>query len=159
MIRDVAAADHAVLCALNNAAVPHVNSLEVSGLEELLEMAAHARVVERDGALAALLVAFAPGAAYPSANYRWFATRYDAFLYVDRVVVDPTARGRGIARALYDDLAAVATARAARHLTCEVNERPPNPGSLAFHERLGFAEVGRQQTGAKAVILVARELG
>ncbi|HXV37437.1 MAG TPA: hypothetical protein VEC18_09820 [Myxococcota bacterium] len=37
---------------------------------------------------------------------------------------------------------------------------PPNPGSLAFHERCGFVEVGRQDTdgGAKLVCLVSKDL-
>ena len=45
-------------------------------------------------------------------------------------------------------------------ITCEVNTRPANPDSMAFHERLGFREVGRQQTegGAKEVALLAWEL-
>ena len=37
------------------------------------------------------------------------------------------------------DLAAIA---AGRPLCCEVNLVPPNPGSLAFHDRLGFAACG-----------------
>jgi predicted GNAT superfamily acetyltransferase len=42
-------------------------------------------------------------------------------------------------------------------VTCEVNLDPPNPRSLAFHERLGFREVGRQATkgGAFTVVLLA----
>ena len=40
-------------------------------------------------------------------------------------------------------------ARAARHdrVVCEVNLVPPNPGSDAFHDRMGFAEVGRATLG------------
>ena len=37
------------------------------------------------------------------------------------------------------DLAAIA---AGRPLCCEVNLVPPNPGSLASHDRLGFAACG-----------------
>jgi predicted GNAT superfamily acetyltransferase len=35
---------------------------------------------------------------------------------------------------------------------------PPNPGSLAFHERLGFKQVGvrQEEGGAKAVALMER---
>jgi predicted GNAT superfamily acetyltransferase len=40
---------------------------------------------------------------------------------------------------MYEDLAAMA---GDRPLCCEVNLVPPNPGSLAFHERLGFAACG-----------------
>jgi predicted GNAT superfamily acetyltransferase len=67
------------------------------------------------------------------------AARGPAFLYVDRVVVAAEARGLGHARRLYDDLAATA---AGRPLCCEINLVPPNPASLAFHERLGFAACG-----------------
>ena len=28
-------------------------------------------------------------------------------------------------------------------LCCEVNLEPPNPGSLRFHHRIGFTEVGQ----------------
>jgi predicted GNAT superfamily acetyltransferase len=60
-------------------------------------------------------------------------------VYVDRVVVDEAARRRGLAQALYADLARTAVERP---LVCEVNLEPPNPGSLAFHERLGFHPCG-----------------
>jgi predicted GNAT superfamily acetyltransferase len=33
-------------------------------------------------------------------------------------------------------------------ICCEVNLRPHNPGSFAFHQRLGFAVVGEQDTEA-----------
>ena len=38
-------------------------------------------------------------------------------------------------------------ARAAGHdrIVCEVNLDPPNPGSDAFHAKMGFAEVGRAE--------------
>jgi predicted GNAT superfamily acetyltransferase len=45
-------------------------------------------------------------------------------------------------------------------VTCEVNLDPPNPESLAFHARLGFARVGEQETkgGSVTVALLAAEL-
>jgi hypothetical protein len=38
-----------------------------------------------------------------------------------------------------------AEARAAGHerVVCEINFDPPNPGSDAFHAKLGFSEIGR----------------
>jgi predicted GNAT superfamily acetyltransferase len=50
--------------------------------------------------IAAFLLAFREGAGYDSVNYRWFAQRYERFLYVDRVVVAPAARGQGAASQL-----------------------------------------------------------
>ena len=84
---------------------------------------------------------------------------HDDFLYVDRIVVDGAARGQGIGRALYDELFAYAGGRTAR-ITCEVNVRPPNPGSLRFHERAGFRAVGEQSTegGTKQVRLLEKPL-
>ncbi len=40
---------------------------------------------------------------------------------------------------MYDELAGIA---AGRPLCCEFNLVPPNPASLAFHDRLGFAACG-----------------
>jgi hypothetical protein len=61
---------------------------------------------------------------------------------VDRVVVAPGARGKGVARALYDDLTRIAKSEMTNLLVCEVNLDPPNPESLAFHEKLGFTACG-----------------
>jgi predicted GNAT superfamily acetyltransferase len=98
-------------------------------------------------------------AAYGSANYRWFCERYDDFLYIDRVVADPAFRGRGVGRALYDHAIEFGRGRAPL-LTCEVNETPPNPDSMRFHENLGFRPLGRQETegGAKSVVLLGLDL-
>ena len=43
---------------------------------------------------------------------------------------------------------------------CEVNAVPPNPASQAFHERLGFVQVGSAQLagGAKTVTYMVREI-
>jgi predicted GNAT superfamily acetyltransferase len=100
-------------------------------------------VAEVDGERAGFLFGFTEGSAYASPNYRWFAARYPSFVYVDRVVVDERHRGLGIGRLLYDDLVAWS---AGRHpvLCAEVNTRPRNDGSLRFHSRYGFTEVGRQ---------------
>ena len=46
-------------------------------------------------------------------------------------------------------------------MTCEVNLEPPNPESLAFHDRLGFGRVGEQATkgGSVVVALLSRDVG
>ncbi|MEM8742588.1 MAG: GNAT family N-acetyltransferase [Pseudomonadota bacterium] len=101
--------------------------------------------------LGGFLIALGPDASYDSPNYRWFQARGGRFAYVDRVIVAPEAGRGGIARALYADLARAALAAGLAEITCEVNRIPPNPASDAFHARLGFAEIGRMQTGAKTV--------
>ena len=77
-----------------------------------------------------------------SPNFIWFRARYPRFVYVDRIVVAPSARGRGCARRLYDDLFEHAARAGNDRVVCEVNKTPPNPASNAFHAALGFVEVG-----------------
>lgn len=158
-IRPLAPADHAWALALNNAEVPHVSALDADSLAALLGMAAVAAVAEVGGAAAGFIVALLPGAAYGSENYRWFDARYPGFLYIDRVIADPAYRGRGVAGALYRHAIEFGRGRA-DILTCEVNETPPNPGSLRFHEKLGFRPLGRQETegGAKSVVMLGLDL-
>lgn len=157
IIRNIEKPDSSVIAELNSAAVPNVNLLEEPALYSLVESAAYARVADIDGDVVGLMVAFGPGSSYQSLNYRWFDDRYGDFLYVDRIVVSEAARGRGIGKKLYDDLSAFAEGRSSC-LACEVNERPPNPGSMRFHERLGFRIVGRQETdgGSKSVALMLK---
>ena len=143
-LRDAAEQDFATILALNEASVHFLSPLTAARLSWLHGQAAYHRVVEQDGAVCAFLLAFAPGTAYDSANYRWFTERYTEFLYVDRVVVDIGKQGRGLGRILYDDLFDFARARAFPRIVCEFDIEPPNESSRRFHERFGFREVGTQ---------------
>ncbi len=157
-IRDAETGDFAALVALNNAAVPAVNALTEDDFAAFAAMADLFRVVGPAGDPCALLIALQPGRPYDSENYRWFERAFDSFLYVDRVVVAPTLRGEGIGAALYADFEAAARVFGVARLACEVNLDPPNPGSLRFHERLGFRPAGTQTAGGKQVQLMTRDL-
>lgn len=128
------------LLALNNAHAVELSRLDPERLEHLV---AQAFLATRIGAVDAFLLAFDQGADYDSPNFRWFRAGYDSFVYVDRVVVAPGARGRGLGRLLYEELFAEARASGHHRVVCEVNMDPPNPASDSFHAALGFAEVGR----------------
>jgi predicted GNAT superfamily acetyltransferase/catechol 2,3-dioxygenase-like lactoylglutathione lyase family enzyme len=156
-LRPPAAGDAAALLALNNAHAVELSELAADGLARLLAVAFRARVA---GEGAALLVALDQEADYDSPNFLWFRARYPRFVYVDRVVVAPAARGRGLARALYADLFAAAAAAGHERIACEVNVEPPNPVSDAFHAALGFVEVGRAHLAdrGKGVRYLLREL-
>ena len=157
-LRDVVDSDLAVLAELNDAAAPAVNALGLAGLTAHVPACELALVAESDGELLGFLLALAPGADYASENYRWFSAHVPGSLYVDRIVVAPGAHGRGIGRALYESVDARARELGLGVVTCEVNLEPPNPQSLAFHERLGFARVGEQATkgGTVVVALLSR---
>jgi predicted GNAT superfamily acetyltransferase len=126
---------------LNNAAPPNVNALTDEQFAWLATHADYFRVAEKNGAIAGFVMAISNGTEYWSANYAWFGEKFDRFIYLDRVVVAPEARRSGVGRALYNDLQAFARGRWPR-ITLEVNVRPPNPGSISFHEALGFRRVG-----------------
>jgi len=140
----------AALLALNNAHAQELSWLEPGKLVAMVGEAFLARRVGRDDAL---LIAFDQDAAYDSPNFLWFRERYDRFVYVDRIVVAQAARGRGLARALYETLFDAARAAGHVRVVCEVNSNPPNPASDAFHAGLGFVEVGAAVLpgGGKAV--------
>jgi len=127
------------LLALNNAHAQELSWLEPERLQHLVAQAFLAR---RIGNLDAFLLAFDQNADYDSPNFLWFRARYPRFVYVDRIVVASSARGRGCARTLYRDLFEHAIEAGHGRAVCEVNSRPPNPASDAFHAALGFVEVG-----------------
>jgi uncharacterized protein len=127
------------LLAFNNAHARELSWLEPARLEHLVGETLLAR---RIGEIDAFLLAFDQDARYDSPNFLWFLERYPRFAYVDRIVVAPSARGRGCARRLYDDLFEHAKRAGHDRVVCEVNQNPPNPASDAFHAALGFAEVG-----------------
>lgn len=155
-LRDVLDADLDRVRVINERAVPHVNSISRSRFEGFIREAIYFRVALLDGELAGYLVAFAAGAGYESLNYRWFEELYDDFIYIDRIAVSETARRQRIASTLYRDLLAFARGRTAM-VTCEVNTRPANAESMAFHQSFGFEPVGTQETdgGDKTVCLMA----
>ena len=158
-IERATAADHPDILALNESGLPHVNRISAGDLAKFAAQSCYFRITREDEKLAGFLLAFSQRASYHSPNFLWFRDRYPRFVYIDRIVVAPSRRRSGIGRLLYADLESVAYALAL-DLTCEVNLDPPNPGSLAFHQRFGFCEVGRQRTddGAKLVCLMSKEL-
>jgi uncharacterized protein len=142
------------LLALNNAHARELSWLEPERLEYLVSEALLAR---RIGELDAFLLAFDQDPRYDSPNFLWFRARYPRFVYVDRIVVASSARGRGYARRLYDDLFEHATRVGHDRVVCEVNQ---NPSSDAFHAALGFAEVGSASVydGQRTVRYLSRDL-
>lgn len=159
VIRDATVKDHPELLAMNNAATPHVNALTAEEFAWIAAHAAYFRVCEDADGITGYVVCVPSGLDYWSANYKWFAERYAGFLYLDRVIVSERARRSGVGRALYTDLHGTAEGRWPR-ITLEVNLRPPNPNSIAFHEAMGYTPVGvrEYEGGSKAVQMFERRM-
>ena len=163
-IRAAESADYADVLVMNEGALPHVSSLTEAEFSVLAGQCFYFRVAWVDGAMAGFLMALCPGEDYRSLNYRWFSEKYASFVYIDRIVVAPQFNGLGIGRALYADVERATLvpgeAGVVPILTCEVNLNPPNPGSVAFHTKLGFAEVGQLVADeGKLVSLMVKVVG
>jgi uncharacterized protein len=83
----------AQLLSLNNAHAQELSWLDARGFSHLVQ---EASIAWRIGAVDAFLLAFDQACAYDNTNFQWFRARYDRFLYIDRVVVAESDRGRGM---------------------------------------------------------------
>jgi predicted GNAT superfamily acetyltransferase len=155
-LRALVRADWPAVLSLNEASVHELSELDGERLQFVLTCAHRALVAEAQGAVVAFAVAMAPRAAYDSSNYRWFSERFERFLYLDRIAVDPRHRRAGIGARLYDEMEAAA--RPFGRMVCEVNLEPRNEASLAFHEARGYREIARLQHPGKLVALMSKEL-
>lgn len=138
-ISDQGASRQADLLALNNLHQKETSFLTGDAWRHLVSEAFVATCIGTQG----FLITFDEAANYDSPNFIWFKKKYSAFVYVDRIVVAATARGQGGARQLYEQLFDTAKRSGVERVVCEVNFDPPNPVSDAFHDQLGFSEVGR----------------
>ncbi len=155
LLRDATPADFQCILALNAGSVQFTSPLDLKRLAALHAQSARHRVVEHAGKIVAFLLALREGADYASPNYRWFASRYAQFLYIDRIVVAKDAPAQGFGSFLYADLFAFAATAGIDTLACEYDAEPPNLRSARFHAKHGFGEVGRQSlyNGDKIVSL------
>ena len=156
LIRTLDVRDVPTLWSINEEGVPGVGQITSAAMEALLGFSSLALGVDGDAGLRGFVLCIRPGSAYDSPNYRWFQARYDSFLYVDRVAVAAGARDSGCGSLLYRAVFEYADLHQTP-VMAEVNVRPPNPGSLRFHTRHGFVEVGQQDHGHTAVTMLRRD--
>ena len=145
VVRNIEIADLPRVLEINNANTPGVSELTFTELETDLENSLHALAIDNEqGEVCAFCITFDPGAPDAGDNHRWFAERYKSFVYLDRIAIDSNHQNRGLGALLYQAVEQHMQ-NSAEHalLCCEVNLEPPNPGSLRFHQRIGFMEIGR----------------
>jgi predicted GNAT superfamily acetyltransferase len=158
--REVEPRDLDALLGLNNAAVPNVNLLDIHALRHFAETAPWFFVAETAAGPTGFAIVLRPGAIYESLNYRWFSERYPDFVYIDRIVIAEDSRRFGVGRAFYERIEQFAWDAKAPVICAEVNLRPPNPGSIAFHEARGFERVEEvDRLDGKRLAMFAKKLG
>jgi len=120
-----------------------VNTLTEAKAEWLIAHVVTPGLALLDDQPAGVVVVLSDDCGYDSDYYRWFTERYANFLYIDRVIVAASARGQGIARALYAEIDWIAQERKLA-IVADVYSDPPNVPSLALHRAMGYQEVGSQ---------------
>ena len=138
-IADITQDHYDQILRLNTQFVHWLSPLNQDDLEALLGVATYAKQIN-DGH--AVLIGYRHDVEYDHKNLRWLRARFNKFHYIDRVIVDDRAHGQGLARLLYDDFARVAHEENLKRVVCEVNTKPDNPGSHAFHLKMGFKGIG-----------------
>ncbi len=159
--RPIVESDVKLIRLINNDAYPAVPRATGDEMATLVQKAPWGVLAQSGDDIAGFVLCFDPGADYDSENYRFFEENFDSHFYIDRIVIAKPFRGVGMGAVLYNQVFDAAKARGARHVTCEVNLDPPNPASIAFHRKMGFSDVGTQDTkgGSVVVQLMAAEVG
>ncbi len=161
LIREYAPSDLSAIHVLNEQAVPAVATETIDDLAHVANESTIALVADVDGVVVGFCLVLVPGRDYDSMNYLWFSERYTDFIYLDRVAIAPDFQRQGIGKAIYAEVEHLAAKRraGAEMFTLEVNLRPRNDESLGFHSRLGFVEVGQQETDHGTLVsLMAKQL-
>ena len=151
-LRGLSSDDVEAMWTINEEGLPGTGQVSRQELTTLLDLSSLSLGAFEGEMLLGFVLCLPPRTSYGSLNYGWFNQRYDAFLYVDRIAVAHDHRNQGVGSALYEQVLSVARDRAVP-VAAEVNREPPNPGSMRFHHRFNFAEVGTLDHGTKAVIM------
>lgn len=147
IIRNVNLSDIPGIIKLNNKESKWVGEKDISFFSNYFDIPFF-YTVEDMKRIVGFLMAMDEKCDYGSENYLWFKGRYDKFYYIDRVIVDGSMRGKGIASMLYKE---VINNKGSVPLVAEVAIEPPNEGSVKFHDKVGFKEVGTLTSDGKKV--------
>ena len=132
------------LYSLNQENTPEVGSLEnIESLSRLFELSSTSLLVELEDEIIGFVICFRENSIYGSENYKFFNSKKDKFIYIDRVVIKSGFRRMGFGTQLYRYLDELAF-KDFLPICCEVNSVPKNEISLNFHTKNGFTEVGEK---------------
>ena len=155
-IRNLAPANIEAIWAINEQGLPGTGRVSEQEISDLLQFSSLSVGVFDGNELLGFVICLPPRTRYGSLNYQWFNDHYNAFVYVDRIAVSTLQRNQGVGTKLYD--AVVAYSKEGKiPIAAEVNLNPPNPGSIRFHERFNFEQVGVLHHNEKSVTMLLRK--
>lgn len=148
-IRDIRRGDRDRIVALNGDVVQWTSPMDEDHLKTLLSLAAYRKALLVDSNVAGFLIAMANDCEYQNDNFNWFGSRYQKFLYIDRVVIGREYAGAGLGSQFYKDVIAFAEKNSYERIVCEYSFQPINTASRSFHAKMGFVEIGKRQPESK----------
>lgn len=161
VIRPLVEGDRGAVLHLNAANYPAVAPLDSAALEGLLKFEGdHFVAVDGAGVVVGYLLSFPRESGYDDTEMCALRRLLpEPFIYICQIAIAPEYRRQGLGGAFYQRVEAVGHRRDARILCCDVNTNPPNAASLAFHRRLGFAEIaaGLAGDGRTEIAFLARK--
>ena len=140
---------------INQQGLPGTGDVSEDEISSLLGFATYSVGYFLKEELLGFVICMPPGTGYGSLNYAWFNERYEAFVYVDRIAVSQNCRNKNIGTQLYNHVVDFASQDDVP-VAAEVSLKPPNPGSMRFHSRFAFNEVGVLHHKNKSVTMLMR---
>ena len=140
---------------INQQGLPGTGDVSQDEISSLLGFATYSVGYFLKEELLGFVICMPPGTGYGSLNYAWFNERYEAFVYVDRIAVSQNCRNKNIGTQLYNHVVDFASQDDVP-VAAEVSLKPPNPGSMRFHSRFAFKEVGVLHHKNKSATMLMR---
>jgi len=155
-LRELRSQDIPLVWKINEQGLPGTGKVSQQEIVELLHIAELTIGAFEGEQLVGFVLCFLPRTDYASLNYAWFNQRYQEFLYVDRIAVSENHRNQTIGSLLYQQV--ISYAKQYNYpIAAEVSLNPPNPGSMRFHHRFNFTEIGVFNQQSKSVTMMMRE--
>lgn len=152
----LSASDIGAMWTINEQGLPGTGKVSKEEIGKLLEFSSLSVGAYDQGELLGFVICLPPKTAYGSLNYAWFNEHYTSFVYVDRIAVLEEQRNKGVGTILYNHVVSYSEQHGVP-VAAEVNREPPNPGSMRFHHRFGFEEVGVLHHSKKSVTMFLRQ--
>ena len=156
-LRELQNEDISEIWEINEQGLPGTGKVNHEEIEALLEISELAIGVFEHSKLLGFVICLLPGTNYGSLNYAWFNQKYDDFIYVDRIAVSQTHRNQSIGSLIYQKVVEYSKQHKVP-IAAEVSIYPPNPGSMRFHYRFNFTEVGILEHESKSVTMMLRPI-
>ena len=155
-LRNLVAQDIPSMWQINYEGLPGTGEVTEDEIADLILISEISIGIFESDELLGFVLCLLPKTRYGSLNYAWFNQNYTDFIYVDRVAVSQNQRNRNIGSKLYQEVINYAQQNNCP-IAAEVSLNPPNLGSMRFHERHGFIEVGILHHATKSVTMMIRE--